>query len=135
MKKKIFLMLAPVALMISVQAFAQDDLLGYVVDSCATELESYCSTVTPGGGRLLHCMAAHEDKLSGQCEYALYQAATLIEQFAAAMAYLIESCAVDVDTHCSAVAAGEGRLLMCLDEHADEISSSCKTAMAKTVSE
>jgi hypothetical protein len=135
MKKKVSLLLAPVVLLFCVQVFAQDDLLEYVVESCATELESYCSTVTPGEGRILHCMAAHEDKLSGQCEYALYQAASLIEQFAAAMSYLIESCADDVDNHCSAVAAGEGRLLMCLDEHAEEISATCKTAMAKTVGE
>ena len=50
-----------------------------MIDACKPEIEAYCSQVTPGNGRLLHCVAAHEDKLSGQCEYALYQAASLLE--------------------------------------------------------
>jgi hypothetical protein len=135
MKKKMCLVLVPVALIFATQVRAQDDLVDYLVESCAFEIENYCSTVTPGEGRLLHCAAAHEDKLSGQCEYALYQAASLLEQMAEAMNYLIESCADDAEKHCSAVAAGEGRLLMCLDDHADEISDSCKTAMSETVGE
>ena len=60
------------------QAAAQDSLLEYLVDACEADLTQYCSQVTPGNGRLLHCVAAHEDKLSGQCEYALYQAASLL---------------------------------------------------------
>jgi hypothetical protein len=135
MKKKVFLLLASAGLLISTQISAQEDLVTYLVESCETELESYCSTVTPGEGRLLHCMAAHEDKLSGQCEYALYQAASLLEQMAVAMNYLIESCADDADKFCRSVAAGEGRLLMCLDDHAEEISATCKTAIDKTVGE
>ena len=39
------------------------------------ELETYCKDVTPGDGRILACLYAHGDKLSGQCEYALYDAA------------------------------------------------------------
>ena len=135
MKKKLYLLVVSVALLGSSQIFAQDDLVNYVLDACQTELESYCSQVTPGEGRLLHCAAAHEDKLSGQCEYALYQAATILEQMAVAMNYLIQSCAADAETHCSAVAAGEGRLLMCLEEHMEDVSDTCKTAIAETVGE
>jgi hypothetical protein len=131
--KKIYLLAASVAFLASSQVFAQEDLVDYLLDSCETELTSYCGQVTPGDGRLIHCMAAHEDKLSGQCEYALYQASSILEQMAVAVNYLIQSCAVDAETHCSAVAAGEGRLLMCLEEHAEEISDTCKSAMAETV--
>ena len=35
--------------------------------SCATDIKSFCSQVTPGEGRLMLCMMAHEDKLSDQC--------------------------------------------------------------------
>ena len=37
-----------------------------VVDAlkgCSKEIETYCSSVTPGGGRLVSCARAHEDKL------------------------------------------------------------------------
>ena len=33
--------------------------------SCAKEIKKYCSTVTPGEGRVIYCMQAHEDKLPG----------------------------------------------------------------------
>jgi hypothetical protein len=135
MKKMKLAMLAAAALVFTSQASAQEDLIEYLVDACETELVSFCSTVTPGEGRLLHCAAAHADQLSGQCEYALYQAATLLEQFAAATAYVINSCRTDIETHCSAVAMGEGRLLMCLDENSAEVSDSCKQAVADTIAE
>ncbi len=51
-------------------ALAQESLIEHLVNACENDIETYCSQVTPGNGRLLHCMAAHEDKISGQCEYA-----------------------------------------------------------------
>ena len=42
-----------------------------VQNACRTELQKFCATVTPGEGRLLLCMQAHEDKLGNQCELAL----------------------------------------------------------------
>ncbi len=38
------------------------------------DLETYCKNVTPGEQRILACLYAHEDKLSGRCVYALYNA-------------------------------------------------------------
>src|SRR5687768_3281461 len=35
--------------------------------ACRTEMASFCSSVTPGEGRLILCMQAHEDKISNQC--------------------------------------------------------------------
>lgn len=112
---------------------AEETLLEYVVESCETELVEYCSTVTPGDGRLLHCMAAHEDKISTQCAISLYQAAVILQELTDTIAYLAESCAVDLETHCSDTPAGEGGLLMCLEDNADELTESCKTAIAETV--
>jgi len=45
-----------------------------VQDACRDELRNFCSTVTPGEGRVLLCMQAHEDKISRQCEMALFDA-------------------------------------------------------------
>jgi hypothetical protein len=53
-------------------------------------------------------MAAHEDKVSGQCQYAFYQAATILEQLATAKAYLASQCATDIQTFCRDVEMGEG---------------------------
>jgi hypothetical protein len=116
-------------------ATAQDTLIEYLVDACEADLKQFCSQVTPGEGRLLHCMAAHEDKISGRCEYAFYQAATLLEQLSAAITYVAMECKTDIETHCGDIAVGEGRILACLSEHESEIAESCKKAIADTVGE
>ncbi len=128
-------LLAIITAVWAVPATAQEDLLEYVVSSCETDLVQFCSTVNPGEGRLLHCVAAHEDQLSGQCSYALYQAATLLEQLAATINYFAASCAVDIKTHCSEVEPGEGRVLSCLESKSEELSASCSQAIEDTVAE
>ena len=112
-----------------------EQMVDYPVTACETDIENYCSQVTPGNGRLLHCMAAHEDKFSGQCEYALYQAATVLEQLAAAMVYVAEQCRTEIETICSDVVLGEGKLPACLAEHDADVSDGCKKAIADTVGE
>ena len=114
---------------------AQESLLGHVLNACESDIQNYCSQVTPGEGRLMYCMAAHEDKISGQCEYAFYQAASLLEQLSAAISYFAQECETEIEALCSDVEVGEGRLLACLDEKEEEVGESCKTAIANTVGE
>jgi Golgi apparatus protein 1 len=126
---------AAAVLLIAVNsASAQETpLLDYVLESCATELEEYCSTVTPGDGRLLLCTAAHEDKLSSQCTVALYQASVILQELTNTIAYLAESCATDIDEYCAETPTGEGRLLMCLQDKEGDLTDSCKTAIEENV--
>jgi len=114
-------------------AFAQDDPVEMVMTGCASEIEQYCSQVTLGDGRLLACFFAHEDKLSGQCQYALYQASAQLEQAVNAMIYLATQCEQDILTHCAAVEAGEGRILECLNAAGDAVSEGCSTAIDDVV--
>lgn len=129
------LALAAVGLSMAAQVLAQESVLEYVVDACKGDLEQYCSQVTPGEGRLLHCIAAHEDKISGRCDYALYQAASLLEQLSMAIVYVAGSCRNEIATHCGDVEAGEGRILACLEGHGAELGDACKKAIADTVGE
>jgi hypothetical protein len=135
MIKKIRVALGVLAVAIAAPAVAQDSLLEYVLTSCEADLKQYCSQVTPGEGRLLHCAAAHEDKLSGQCSYALYQAASLLEQLSVAIAYVAQSCETEIRTLCDDVKAGEGRILSCLEGNSGSLGDACKKALADTVSE
>jgi hypothetical protein len=135
MRKTMIGIAAAIAIFTGSNAFAQETLLDHLVSACQTDLENYCSQVTPGNGRLLHCMAAHEDKISGQCEYAFYQAATLLEQLSVAINYLAQECKTDIETYCSDVEVGDGKILACLTEHDEHVSDSCKKAVADTVAE
>ena len=126
---------AALAIFASPAALAQDTLVEHLVLACESDIENYCSKVTPGNGRLLHCMAAHEDKISGQCMYAFYQAASLLEQLSVAINYVAHECSTEIETLCSDVVAGEGRLLACFDTHEEELGDACKKAIADTVGE
>ncbi len=126
---------AALAIFASPAALAQDTLVEHLVLACESDIENYCSKVTPGNGRLLHCMAAHEDKISGQCMYAFYQAASLLEQLSVAIKYVAHECSTEIETLCSDVVAGEGRMLACFDQHEEELGDACKKAIADTVGE
>jgi hypothetical protein len=108
---------------------AQETIIETVANGCKTELETYCKAVTPGEGRVLACLYAFQDKLSGQCEYALYDASARLERAVAALTYVAKECEADVAANCAGVKAGEGRLLQCLEKNDAKVSSRCKTAL------
>ena len=106
------------------------DIVSDVQKGCAVEIEKFCSQVTLGEGRLLACFYAHEDRLSGQCQYALYTAAAQLEHAVSALNYVAGQCEDDIETHCAGVQLGEGRILSCLKSNADSVSTACKAAVA-----
>jgi len=105
-----------------------------VAQGCEVELKSYCSEVTPGEGRVLACLYAHNDKITTRCEYALYDAAVILERAVAAISFLANECDDDLVKLCADVPVGKGRLIDCLDKNADKVSGRCKNAV-KDVSE
>lgn len=107
---------------------ANESLLETVVDGCTTELETYCKDVTPGEGRVLACLYSYGDKLSGKCEFALYDAAAQLERAVAALSYVVNECQEDLVKLCSDVPAGEGRLVDCLSKNEEKVSDRCKQA-------
>ena len=123
-------MAAAVVLLLSGSiASAQEGLVETIVNGCESELKTFCSGVTPGEGRVLSCLYAYGDKLSGQCEFALYDAAAQLERFVAALSYVANECDADIDKYCAAVEAGEGRILACLDAQGSKIQPRCTQAL------
>ena len=109
---------------------AADDIVSTVEKGCATEIENYCSQVSPGEGRLLACFYAHEDKLSGQCQYALYDASAQLDRAVSSLNYVASQCEDDIMKHCAQVQVGEGRVLDCLATNKESVSAACNTAIA-----
>jgi len=93
-----------------------------------TELETYCQTVTPGEGRGLACIYAHNDKLSPKCESALYDSAEEFQHAAKKLNAFVGACQADIVNLCSKVAIGEGCILMCLEKNKEKVSAGCNKA-------
>jgi len=114
----------------AVPVAAQQLLADEVLEGCASELGSYCQSVTPGEGRVLASLYAHEDKLSRKCEFALYDAAVRLERALVALTYVANECRGDIESLCAGVQVGEGRIAQCLGGHAAELSGPCDPALA-----
>jgi hypothetical protein len=111
---------------------AQQKLIESVAKGCEKELKTFCKDVTPGEGRVLACLYAHEDKLSGQCEYALYDAAAQLERALNALSYAANECRDDLTKFCSDIKPGGGRLMQCIDKNDAKVSKRCKQALKDT---
>ena len=129
MKKSVLFVVAATLLLSVGGARAQEEIIDNVMAACEPEIEAYCSQVTLGEGRLLACFYAHEDKLSGQCQWAIYEGAAQLEQFATAVTYLAKECMDDLEKFCAEVELGEGRVGTCLLEHKAEVDDTCRQAM------
>ncbi len=121
-----------IVLLFGGDAPAQQKLAEQVAKGCDQEIKTYCKDVTPGEGRILACLYAHENKLSGQCEFALYDAAVQLERAVNALAYVANECREDLQTFCSGIQPGQGRLLQCLEKNSAKVSSRCKQALKDT---
>jgi hypothetical protein len=129
--KKVTVLLSILTLVIlgTSAAVADEDPIENAIEACTPEIESYCSQVTPGEGRLLACFYAHEDKLSGRCNWVLYESAAQLEQFAVAITHLARQCRDDLVKFCAEVEMGEGRVASCLLKHQAEVSKGCSQAI------
>jgi hypothetical protein len=99
---------------------------------CSKEFQTFCKDVTPGEGRLLACLYAHEDKLSGRCEYLFYDTAARLGWLINTLTYVASECRDDLTKFCSDIKPGEGRLLQCIDKNDAKVSNQCKGALNET---
>jgi hypothetical protein len=97
---------------------------------CEKELAMYCKDVTPEQGRVLACLYAHGNGLSGQCEFALYEVMNQLEKALSPTVRFMKACDKDARKHCPLVEQGEGRILNCLKEKSAHVSPGCRQAMA-----
>ncbi len=99
------------------------------VEGCAKELKPYCTAVKPGEGRIVACLYAHSDKISGRCEFAFYEAAIQLDRAISGVVYVVTQCRRDIGTHCAGVSVGDGRIVQCLKQNTAKLKSPCNQAL------
>ena len=96
---------------------------------CADDVAKFCSTVTPGEGRLILCMMAHEDKISSKCDFVLYEASRKLERGLALVEQAADVCWPDIEKHCANIPEGGGHIAQCLLTNRANVASDCRTAL------
>jgi hypothetical protein len=113
-------------------AFAAEDIIESARVGCQKEIDTFCKDVTPGEGRILQCLSAHEDKLSPRCNYSLADASLQVERVALAIKYAASQCKADLEKHCSDIPVGDGRIAQCLKKNDATLAADCKQALKDT---
>jgi hypothetical protein len=99
--------------------------------ACATDIKKYCRTVTPGEGRMIYCMQAHEDKISVKCAFELGEAASNVQTVADALKDGVIACKAEINGVCGKTVPGQGRIAACLLANKSTASSGCADALKK----
>lgn len=99
------LLLALGLLMGASTAFAAD-----APGACRDDAKKFCTSVQPGGGRVMGCLKDKQSELSPACQAALP---------------VMERCAQEVKSACGA--AGKRGMRECLRSQADKISPECRS--------
>lgn len=99
--------------------------------ACANDIKKYCKTVTPGEGRMIYCMQAHEDKISVKCDFELGEAATSVQTVADALKDAVIACKAEISGVCGNTVPGQGRIAACLLSNKSTASAGCAEAIKK----
>lgn len=107
-----------------------EKVVGKMKAACETDIKSFCSAVTPGEGRLMLCMMAHEDKISDKCFMTLLDVGSSVDLTISSVKRAAQVCAPEIGTLCADVEAGEGRIAQCLVKNKANLSEACSAEVA-----
>ena len=97
--------------------------------ACAVDFKKHCGNVTAGEAHIVFCVLANEDQISDECTDAVLGVAERIETNMSRLVRTAQACESDINKSCNAVRAGGGRLLKCIRDHRDELSTACSSAI------
>jgi hypothetical protein len=134
--------LVPASVTVPSFAFGQTDTMSTVLekltariqkleDSCGDDIKKFCTGVTPGGGHIIYCMEAYEDKISPKCAFELDEAELDLQEVGDELKEALHICQADVAKLCGDTRPGEGRISACLASNRAAVSQGCVEAIEK----
>ena len=100
-----------------------------VLEACERPIEAFCSEVTPGDGRIISCLYAHEDQLDETCANTISDVGDILDHVFATIRGAMTTCAMDIEKQCKGVEFGGGRIMTCLQENSASITPECRAAV------
>ena len=100
-------------------------------NACAADIRKYCKDVTPGEGRMIYCMQAHEDKISAKCDYELGETAERAQVASDVLRNGVLACKAEIVGVCGKVQPGQGRIATCLIANKSTASKDCADAIER----
>lgn len=86
---------------------------------CEYDLQTYCADVHPGEGRVGACLKKYKDNLTDECTEFLKKSGKLLD-------VLEGACSEDVNQYCRDIRTSYRRILACLEEHLNDVSTKCR---------
>jgi PRC-barrel domain len=123
------LAMAGMASSLSAQTPLKDRVAGAVENverACATDIRKFCGTVSPGEGRVLLCMQAHDDQLDIRCQFSLYRASRHLDRAINRVERIADACWTDIEKRC----ADSDNIGQCVMSKGPSLSRSCQTVVA-----
>jgi Cysteine rich repeat len=100
-------------------------------NACASDIKKYCKDVTPGEGRMIYCMQAHEDKITPKCAYELGDTAGSVQATSDLLKDGVIACKAEITGVCGKIQPGQGRIAACLIANKSTASKDCADAIQK----
>jgi hypothetical protein len=97
-----------------------------VQSACGADINKFCGSVTPGEGRVVLCMQAHEDQLSRSCQFALYRASRNLDRALDRVERVADACWGDIESQCG----NADRIGQCVMDKAQSFSPACQSVVA-----
>jgi hypothetical protein len=134
--------LVPASITLSSFAFGQTDTMSTVLqkltariqkleNSCGDDIKKFCTGVTPGGGHIVNCLEAYDDKISPKCAFELDETELDLQEVGDELKEAFHLCQGDIAKLCGDTQPGGGRISACLASSRASVSQSCVEAIEK----
>ncbi len=86
-----------------------------IAKSCEADIQTYCTGMTPGGGKIVRCLGSNYMNVSPSCRTTMASA-------------MNDICGQDLARLCPGSTLGSGQAESCLQAHIADLKGGCKSA-------